>query len=212
MGGGSNNSSQQAQQQYDQQQAAITQSQAGINALFNDPSRTAQYDKLGADTTQYYTDDVNRQNTIAGRNLKFSLARSGLTGGSQQAAEGQQLGQDYQKGLLQASQQGQTAESNLKASDEQSRTNLLAMAQSGLDATTGASQSSLALQNNLLAGQAGANANQLGDLFGNLSDVYTNSQNTKAARQGMLYGYGSIFSPMYGPGSTSSYGGGGGYS
>ena len=206
-GGSDNSASNAATDQYNQQQAAIKQSQAGINALFNDPSRTAQYNQLGADTTQYYTDQANRQNQIAGRNLKFSLARQGLAGGSQQAAEGQLLGQDYTQGLLQASQQGQQAESNLKSADEQSRTNLLALAQSGLDTTTAASQATTSLQNNLLAGQSGANVNQLGDLFGNLSGIYQNSQNAAAAKQGLLYGYGSIFQPLFGAQTQQPTGG-----
>ena len=211
MGGGSNDASKQAQQQADEQKAQIAQSQAAINALFNDPKRTAQYDKLGTDTTNYYTGEVNRQNQSAQRNLKFALARSGLSGGSQQAFDGQELGKDYQKGLLQASQQGQNAANSLRAADEQSRTQLIGLAQSGLDATQASSQGALSLQNNLLAGQGQANVNQLGDLFGNLGSIYSNSQQQQADRKGFLYGYGTGYQPWFGPGSGGSQPNYGGY-
>jgi len=207
MGGGGNSASKEAQQQADEQKAQIAQSQAAINALFNDPKRTAQYDKLGADTTSYYTGEVNRQNQQAQRNLKFALARSGLSGGSQQAFDGQELGKDYQKGLLQASQQGQTAANNLRAADEQSRTQLIGLAQSGLDATQASSQGALSLQNNLLAGQGQANVNQLGDLFGNLGQVYSNSQQQDLAKKGFLFGYGQGYQPLFGAGAQPNYNG-----
>ena len=193
--GGSNNSAQdQANQQEAQRQAQITASTAKINSIFDDPSRQAQYDKLGADTTAYYTSDLDRQNAIAQRQLKFSLARGGQTGGSLQADEGKQLGQDYEKGVTKASQYGQQAASSLQGQDESTRQSLIAMAQAGLDTTTAGSEAASALRSNLQSGQAGSTAQGLGDVFGDVSQVYNASQDAKNARAGSLYGYGSIFS------------------
>jgi len=209
MGGSSDNSAQNAANQAEQErQAQIAASTSAINKIFSDPSRTSQYDKLASDTTQYYTNDLNRQNTIQQRNLKFALARQGLAGGSQQAAEGGQLGQAYQKGLLQASQYGQQAKANLMNSDESTRMQLLGMAQTGSDTSTSSQMATQGLQSNLQSAQGTAQAQQLGGLFDNFANIYSNSQNQKAQQQAMLYGYGSIFSPMFGPGSN----GGGGYS
>jgi len=210
MGGGSSNSAQDAANQAEKdRQAQIAASTASINSIFSDPKRQAQYSKLQQDTTNYYTGDLNRQNTIAQRNLKFALARSGLVGGSQQAAEGTQLSQDYDKGLLQASNYGQQAAANLRNQDETTRNTLLGLAQSGADTSTISQQASLGLQNNLLSGQGTATANQLGDAFSNFNDIYQQSQDRKAARNTMLYGYGSLYSPTFGPGA--GYGGYGGF-
>lgn len=206
--GGSNKAQKQAAADDAKKQADIDASIAGINKIYDSPDRQKQYDQLGADTTKYYTDDVNKQEAINARKLKFALARSGLSGGSEQAYQGQQLGQAYSKALIAASRQGQSAEANLKAQDEQQRQNLIGMAEAGLDAGTAENQATRGLQNNLLSASASSTADSLGNLFGDFSSMYQNSQDQKAARQGQLYGYGSLFSsPMYGAGSQQ----GGGY-
>lgn len=193
-GGSSDKSEKEAQQQADQQKADTQTAITGINSVFDDPARQAQYDKLGSDTTAYYTQDVNNQEAVNARQLKFAQARQGLTGSSVQAGEGAQLSQDYQKQLLQASQAGQSAEAGLKSSDEQSRMNLIADAEAGLDAGTSATQATTALQNNLLTGESGATANTLANGFGDLSQIYNNSQNQKALNSGLQFGYGGLFS------------------
>ena len=209
-GGGSNSAQQQADANERERQAQIAATSSQINALFNDPKRTAQYDQLAKDTTQYYTDDLNRQNAIAARKMKFALANSGLLGSSQQAAEGAQLGDDYQKGLLTAQRRGNQAASDLRSADESSRMQLLGMAESGADMSTLSSNATSSLLGNLQSGQSQATANDLGNLFGNLSDVYANSQDAEQKRRGMLYGYNQLYSPMYGAGGNG-YNPSGGY-
>jgi len=197
-GGSSNSAQKEADAQEAQRQAQIKATTAKIESIFADPARQAQYDKLGQDTTAYYTSDLDKQQKQASQKLDLSLARSGLTGGSEQAYQGKLLGQDYEKGLTQASTQGQQAAANLQNADEQTKQGLIAMAQAGLDTTTASSEASSALRSNLQSGQAGATAQGLGDAFSNLNNVYQSSQDAKAARQGQLYGYGSIFAPTYG--------------
>jgi len=201
MGGSDNSAQDAAAQQEAQRQAQITASTQKINQIFSDPSRQAQYDKLAQDTTAYYTSALDRQNKIAQRNLKFYLARSGNTGGSLQATQSEQLGQDYLRGVTQASQKGQEAAANLQGQDESTKQSLIAMAQSGLDTTTAGSEAASSLRSNLQAGQAGSTAQGLGDVFSDLSSTYQNSLDAKNLRAGNLYGYGSIFSnPLYQPG------------
>lgn len=207
MGGGGGNSAQkQAEQQEAERQRQITQSTAAINKLFDAPSRTAQYDQIAADTTKYYTSDLDRQNAEAQRKLKFSLARSGNAGGSLQFDQGAQLGKDYERGLLEATRRGQQAAASLRGQDEATRQNLVAMAQAGLDTTTASSEAASALRSNLQAGQADATANALGDLFSDVNQIYGTSQDAAAARRGMLFGYGSLFSPLFGVGAQPQVG------
>ena len=53
-----------------------------INTAFDAPERQKQYtDFLSALRDKFQT-DLGRQHDVAQRNLKFSLARGGLTGGS----------------------------------------------------------------------------------------------------------------------------------
>lgn len=199
LGGGSNKAQQQAAADNAKKQADIDAAISGINKIYDSPDRQKQYDQLGADTTKYYTDDVNRQEAINARKLKFAMARSGLAGGSEQAYQGQQLGQAYDKAIIAATRQGQSAEANLRAQDEQQRQNLINMAEAGLDAGTAANEATNSLRNNLLSANASSTADSLGNMFGDFSSMYQQSQDQKAARQGALYGYGSVFSsPMYG--------------
>jgi hypothetical protein len=205
LGGGSDKAQKQAAADDAKKQADIDASISGINKIYDSPDRQKQYDQLGQDTSKYYTDDVNRQENVEARKLKFALARSGLAGGSEQAYQGKVLGQDYDKALIAATRKGQEAESSLKSQDEQQRQNLIGMAEAGLDAGTASNQATRGLQNNLLSSESSATADSLGGMFGDLSSVYQNSQDQKAARAGQLYGYGSIFgSPMYGGSQSNS--------
>jgi hypothetical protein len=201
LGGGSDKAQKQAQQQQQQQQADIDKSVAGINTIFDDPNRQAEYTQLDKDVTQYYTNDVNRQENIAARQQKFALARQGLAGGSQQAYEGGQLSQDYQRALIKASDLGQSAEANLKSSDESTRESLISMAEAGLSAQDAADQATGSLATNLQAGESTSRAAGIGDLFGDLTQYTQDSQNAAALRQGLIQGYGSIFAPIAAPSS-----------
>src|ERR1700755_506060 len=205
-GGSDDKAQKQDEAQQQQQQQDIQDAISKINGVFDDPARQQQYDDLQKSTTDYYTQDVNNQEAVNARKLKFSLARQGLVGGSQQAVEGKQLTQDYDKAILQASQQGQSAAANLRSADEQSRNNLIAQAEAGLTAGDAGTQATTSLYNNLLSGQAGATANSLVNSFGDISDIYNASQNQKAAQQGALYGFGGLFSNPNGSG-YGAYGG-----
>lgn len=198
MGGSSNDASRQAERNERERQAQIAQSTGRINAIFDDPSRQAQYDKLASDTTAFYTSDLDRQKAENERKLKFALARSGLSGSSVQADKGEQLGEDYLRGVVEATRRGNAAGATLRGADEQSRLNLLAMAQTGLDATTAGSRAASSLKGNLEAGMADSTANGLGDFFGGFADLYRRSQERKGEQSARKYDYGTFYQPIYG--------------
>src|ERR1700743_1870437 len=86
-----------------QQQQQIQQSVNQINAAYSNPNRQAQYQTYDTNLNNYLTGQVNNQEAVNARNLKFAMARSGLTGGSAAADSNTQLAKDYSAGLLQAS-------------------------------------------------------------------------------------------------------------
>lgn len=202
MSGGSNNSAQRAAEQAEaERQARITASVGRINAAFDDPSRAAQIqDFLGA-TRGFYMDDLGRQKAETDRNLKFAMARSGLSGGSVAIDNAGKVGQDYLRGVIEADRRAQGAASDLRAQDEQSRLNLISLAQQGMDATTGNSRALSSLQNNLQAGRSTATAQGIGNAFSGFADLYRRSQEEAARRRGERYVYGTFY------GSDSGYGG-----
>jgi hypothetical protein len=201
MGGGNDKASKQAEQNERERQAKINDSVSRINAIFNDPSRQGQYDQLAGDTTAFLTGDIDRQKAVADRQLKFAMARNGQAGGSVQVDQNKRMGEDYLRAVIEAQRRGNAAGADLRAADEQSRGNLLGMAQAGLDATTAASQSANLLRNNLLSGKATSTAGGMADVFGGFADVYTKSQEAKGLRRGQLYDYRTTYQPGFGYGS-----------
>lgn len=101
---------------------------------------------------------------------------------------------------LVCNRRAQEAASNLRAQDEQARSNLIAQAQAGLDTTTATQMASSALRNNLEAGQATSTAQGLGDVFSGFSDLYAQSRKNEADREAMKYLYRTLYSTLYGTG------------
>ncbi len=204
MSGGSDSAANAAQAQQQQQQAAIQQGTNQVQAIFANPARQAEYQQLDQATTNYYTTQLNQQQQQAQRQLTFALASQGQIGGSVQADQNQTLGTEYDQGVLQAQQLGQQAGANLQASDTQEQANLIAAVQGGESATQASTQAAEAMQSGLSTAQANSESQAFGNVFGDISSVYQNSQTAAANRNGYLYGYGSVYSPGFGAGSSSS--------
>jgi hypothetical protein len=185
MGGPSDSAQRAAQAQQQQQQAAIDQSQAQINAIFDNPQRQVDIDDFVNATRQYYQQDLDKQKANADRSLKFALAKSGLTGGSEQVDQQEQLGEAYAKGQLQAEQKALGAGANLQDADEQARQRLIALATSGLDATNAATQSAEALRSDLQSARSQANADSLGNVFSVFNKFDQDISDAKQRRQGL---------------------------
>jgi hypothetical protein len=114
-----------------QQQQQIQQSVQQINNAYSSPNRQAQYQQYQQNLGGYLTGQVNNQEAINARNLKFAMARSGLTGGSAATDSNTQLNKDYTQGLLQASQQAQAGTSALEQADINSKNQMISLAQQG---------------------------------------------------------------------------------
>lgn len=176
-----------------QQQDQINQSVAQINNAYSSPQRTAQYQQYGDNLNSYYTNQVNTAEGTNARNLKFALARSGLTGGSAAVDANTQLQKDYTQGLLQASQQAQAGKSALQQSDVNSKNQLVSLAQQG--GYTGAipTQIAQAQTANLGAAQNYGQANGLGNLFSGTAQIYQNEQTAAANRKAQQSPIGSLY-------------------
>jgi len=178
----------QAQQQQIQQ--AVTQ----INNAYSNPNRQSQYAQYNKGLTDYYNTQVNNQEAVNARNLKFATARSGLTGGSAAVDSNAQLNRDYTNALIQASQSATAGTSALEQADINSKNQLIGLAQQGnftgaIPATTALSQSA-----NLGAAQNYANANALGNAFTGTQAIANNEQTAAALRASQLNPFGSNYS------------------
>lgn len=197
-GGGNDNAQREAQQAEQDRQRRISQTIGSIDQAYSNPAREAQYGDFLSANREFYEQDVNKQKATADRNLKFGLARSGLTGGSRATDAGTNLGEDYIDGLLEAERRAQGATADLRGADQQSKLNLISLANSGLDATTAARQAAEAMRSNLQSGMSTSRLQGLGDLFSSVADVNKASSEAKVRREAAdLYGQ-SMYQPMWG--------------
>jgi hypothetical protein len=202
-GGGSNKAAQQQQAAEDARQKAIAGTQRRIESAFSTPEREADIASFLDATRQFYTQDANRQQADAGRNLRFALARSGQTGGQLQADQGGRLFETYQRGLIEADRRAQAAAADLRSADQQAKTNLFGLAASGLDSTTAAQNASQALRSNLAGARATANEGSLGDLFSSFGDVYKQSIEQQEKNRAQKDQYATLYAPRSAGGGYS---------
>lgn len=174
-------------------QNQINQSVAQINSAYSSPSRIAQYNTYGTNLQNYYTGQVNEQEATNARNLKFAMARSGLTGGSAAVDSNTQLQKDYTKGLLQASQAAQAGKASLQQSDINAKNQLISLAEQGAYMGAIPTQIAQATSANLGAAANYGNANALGNLFAGTAGIYQNEQINAANRKAQTSPIGSLY-------------------
>ena len=172
-----------AQQQAAQAQDLTNTNVNSINSAFS--SRAPQYAQFLASTQGLYKQQLDQQNAIASRNLKFALARGGQTGGSLAADQGAELGREQAQGTLQGQQKAEGALSGLESQDQSQRLQLISEAQSGANTGTGAALAAQAMQANLGAANANTSANQLGDVFGGITNSVNQIQNQQNVLKGL---------------------------
>jgi hypothetical protein len=205
VGSSGGNATAQAEQAERERQAQINATQQRIEGVFAAPQREADIADFLEATRGYYRDDANRQQGDAARSLQFALARTGNTGGSYDADTNRRLAETYQRGILEADRRAQSSAAALRSADQQSKQQLLAMAQSGLDMTTASTNAAQALRNNLSGAKADAREGSLGSLFSSFGDIYSNSVKQDEERRAQKSIYNTLYQPQ---GYQAGYGGG----
>ena len=178
-----NKATKQAKRAEEERQAQVSQATAAIDKAF--AGRQSQLDQYVAALRGQYTTEAQRQKKVADRQLKFSLARGGLTGGSEARDAGVNLGREYQQGLLRGEQASQASLGDLMAADESTRQNLLSLAQGGASATTAATAPAAGLRSNLATAGRANIPQSLGDIFANTRSLWTKQQEAAARRRGL---------------------------
>jgi hypothetical protein len=174
-------------------QQQINQSIQQITSAYSSPQRAASIDQYGNTVNSYLTGQVNEQEATNARNLKFAMARSGLTGGSAAVDSNTQLQKDYAKGLLTASQQAQSAKASLQQADTNSENQLIGLAQQG--SYMGAIPTQIAQAQSAANGAAAnyANPAALGNLFAGTANIYNNEATAAANRRAQQSPIGSLY-------------------
>jgi hypothetical protein len=189
---GTGNSAANAANAYSQQQQQQIQNSVNqINAAYSNPNRLNQYAQYNENLQNYYTGQVNNQEAINARNLKFAEARSGLTGGSAAVDANTQLQRDYTQALLQASQAATTGTSALEQADINAKNQLISLAQQGN--YTGVPAVAQAQSTALSAAQNYANPQALGNLFAGTAGIYSAEETAAANRRAQTSPFGSYY-------------------
>lgn len=139
-------------------------------------SRQALYDQQRDAVFDINKLEVDRQFTEAERGNRFGLARAGLLGGSADIDSNADLSRRTNEGLMRSRGVADQAAADLQAADERTRSNLISMAQSGIDtgsAATLALQGLKANADSVASQRAGAS---IGGLFNDLSQAYLMNQ------------------------------------
>ncbi len=92
---------------------------------------------------------------------------------------------DFMRGVLDAERGAQRIGGNLRQADEEARGNLLAMARSGLDATTLAQHGGNLLRGNLANARSNQTVADFSSLFGGVADILDASNQMRMRRQGL---------------------------
>lgn len=200
MCGGGNSASRAAQAQENQRQATIGKNVSDINSAFS--GREGEYANYKTNLQGQYQTELNRQQALAARNQKFSLARGGLTGGSAAADAGTLLGQETAQGTVAAQQGVESGVAKLQASDEATRQQMIALAQSGGDIGNAAIQTAHSLQANLGNAQQTNIPAGLGDVFSGVTSSISDAKNAASLRSGILKG--QLYATSKSPGSLGN--------
>ncbi|MDV6189868.1 hypothetical protein RYH75_11445 [Stenotrophomonas geniculata] len=182
-----------------ERQERIREAHGRINQVFDNPRRARDIADFVSATRSKLMEDLNRQDTDAARELKFSLARGGLSGGSVNVDQNRRLTDEYNRGLINVEGRAQGAGAQLEAADQDQRARLIQLATSGLDTTTAASQAAAGLRSNLESAKSQAFGEQLGDQFATIGGFVKNRREEAARRQANrdanfnLYGGGAAY-------------------
>lgn len=188
MGGGSDTASREATQREREERARVNSGISRINRLIDSPEREAgRQDFLRAVQGEFMRalndskENVDRENT-------FALARSGQIGGSLQRDVTVDSGKAYQEGILRAERGAQESVASLRSADEDTRSRLIGMVQSGADIGNASAAGATQLRNNLQAAQAGVRADQIGDVFATFTKLAQKSREQGEYRRGLQQG------------------------
>lgn len=183
MCGGGGDASGEARRQEEERKRQVAQGTAAIDRAF--AGRESQLTEFVNALRDEFRRDAFEQKEDADRNLRFSLARSGLTGGSAAADAGTQLGEEFTKGLLQGERQAQSSLADLRGADAAARSDLIRLVQGGANATTAATQAANALRTNLEGARASGAVRGLGDIFTRTRSLFQRQQEAAERRRGL---------------------------
>ncbi len=163
----------------------VADATSAIEQAFGGTGRQGQLDEFIAALRGEFKTEAGRQRDIANRRSRFSVARSGLTGGSAAADAQVRLGEQFQTGLLESERLSQASLSDLVSADEASRRSLIGLAQGGGSVSSAAQNAANALRSNIAGARSGTAVSSLGDIFAESSEIARSAEEAAERRRGL---------------------------
>lgn len=164
-------------------QGRISGNVKDINAAYD--GREPQYAQFTDSLRSRLNEGIQLQRQNAERSSKFALARGGNIGGSLQRDQSAELNREGREAALAGERQVQSGVGGLRAADEDARSRMIALAQSGNDIGNGAAETASILKANAQTAQNSSNVANLGDLFGGVASTVKNQNDAAARRRGL---------------------------
>ncbi|MBT9169236.1 MAG: hypothetical protein DDT19_02590 [Syntrophomonadaceae bacterium] len=105
-----------------------------VLASDNRRDREALYGTVRGDVINYNRLGLDRQKADARRDVRFSLAERGLTGGSVDIDQNRELQDRYMRGVLDITNRGDAAANQIRSADERTRLDMISRINAGADA------------------------------------------------------------------------------
>jgi len=199
--GGSDKAVKAATAEEEKRKAEIAAAQQRIESIFGSPKRESDITDLENATRSFLNEDLGRQKGDADRQLKFALARSGLSKGSADVDQNLRLGDDFLRGVQEVERRSKTAGTNLRSQDQETKNSLFSQILGGLDTTTAAQQAAHSMQQNIALSKSSAQQQGLNDVFGDFSDIFKSSK-TAAGDRTARYDLNALYGARLKPSST----------
>jgi hypothetical protein len=120
-----------ANQKEEDRTARISGATERVNRTFDNTVRQGLYDRIGDASFELNKQALDQTREDSANNLRFSLARAGLAGGSVDVDRNKEVVDRFNKGLLLSRNTATNAKNNAKSTDNQIRNSLLGAASSG---------------------------------------------------------------------------------
>ena len=129
-------------------------------------------------------DKLNRDLGESERQLRFSLARSGLFAGSEDIAQHGKQRDAYDQGILQSTSLADQAAAGFRSADERTRLDVINQIQGGADTGTALQNAQRGLELSAQNADANAKGNIVGNVFGDAGLIYDNYNRNQGTEDG----------------------------
>ena len=192
-----NDASQAAAAEERRRKAEIAAGQRRIEGIFSSPERNQQIEEFIAAQRSLLFSDLNRTGDENTRQLKFSLARSGLSGGSTDIDQNRELAELFLKGTAEAERRAQNSGAALRSEDQAAKQQLFGQILGGADVGTAATNAAQILRNNTALAAQDSTFGNFDNLFSDFGSIFKNSRIAAGQRRANRnLNFGTLFSSL----------------